>query len=347
MAVEKRGDRWRVRIRKDAYPTVSKTFNRHDDAKAFERETLTAMENGSFFSGKKVTVSRLIDNFLEDPLHGLAILAESEQRTRKSQLEWWRARIGRHEANQWRMLRALVAQELKSLAGRGRSPATVNRYRSALSRVFTVVVRDDGILDINPIREVGRAREAKKQPRYLADGERIALMEECRESSSRTLYLFCLMGLRTGARQGSLRKLQWQDVDLKARTILFRQTKAGIDVLVHVPPDLHELLDEWRKVRSIDGLVFPGGNFPVKAWRLARSRAAKKAPTLLVPKQFDFRNFRDTSATLMAIKGASIAELMAQHGWTTVVMPARYTELAQLLRHSKMIDEIASDQGVS
>ncbi|WP_394175568.1 hypothetical protein [Thalassotalea litorea] len=69
-----------------------------------------------------------------------------------------------------------------------RSPATINRYKAAVSAVFTYAQRE-GLFFDNPAHRVASKAEANKRTRYLNDKERSALLNACKHSKWNKLYL--------------------------------------------------------------------------------------------------------------------------------------------------------------
>jgi integrase len=66
-----------------------------------------------------------------------------------------------------------------------RSPATINRYLSALSYVFTVAVKEYGW---KHVLKVARKKEAAGRTRFLSDNELVRLLNACRKSVNEHLY---------------------------------------------------------------------------------------------------------------------------------------------------------------
>ena len=62
-------------------------------------------------------------------------------------------------------------------------------------------------------------------------------------------YRFCLL---TGARGGEAARLEWKDVDCRARTITFRQAKAGADIVL---PMSAAIARELKRARDAEGVA--------------------------------------------------------------------------------------------
>lgn len=112
---------------------------------------------------------------------------------------------------------------------RPRSPATINRYRSLLSHMFTWGV-ERGYLDRNPFRDGARLlikaeREDNKRHRRVSPELEAKLLEE----AAPHLRLMIIAALDTGMRRGEMLALTWADVDEKPGWLRLRgtTTKSG------------------------------------------------------------------------------------------------------------------------
>ena len=139
--------------------------------------------------------------------------------------------------------------------GRKRAPATVNRYKAALSSVFEYG-RMKYDLPENPCRQVKAFTESHGRIRFLTEREREALLTACTSSKWSSLYLLVLMAITTGARQGELLRLCWTDIDMRERRAYVTQTKNGEPrVLPLVDNVVAELMRQPRPINS-DSLIF-------------------------------------------------------------------------------------------
>src|SRR5688572_8474419 len=73
-----------------------------------------------------------------------------------------------------------------------RSGATVNRYLSTLSHLFTVAQKEWRLVDRNPVREISKKRESRGRVRFLSDSERGRLIEATSKSEWQPLQALVL-----------------------------------------------------------------------------------------------------------------------------------------------------------
>jgi len=208
-----------------------------------------------------------------------------------------------------------------------RSAGSVNRYLAALSHAFTVAVREWGWVDQSPVRKVDRLKEPRGRVRFLDDGERKRLLKACRNSEEPLLYPIVVLAISTGARQGEILNLRWQNIDFENCLVRIEETKNDERRSVPLTGLALEQLKELSRVRRIDtDLVFPhpDGVRPVETrtpW--VKALAAAKIT------DFRFHDLRHSAASYLAMNGATLAEIAEILGHKTLQMVKRYAHLSE------------------
>jgi integrase len=208
-----------------------------------------------------------------------------------------------------------------------RSPSTVLRYMAVLSHAFSVATKEWQWLDDSPMRKVSKPKEPRGRVRYLSDDERDALLKACAASKSADLHVAVMLALSTGARLMELMSLRWPQVDLQRRVITLTETKNGEIRSVPLTGKALEMVTERAKVRRIDtDLLFPSKTDPHKPIDLHGpfSTALKNAAI----KDFRWHDLRHTTASWLAMNGASLAEIAEALGHKTLAMVKRYAHLS-------------------
>jgi integrase len=224
----------------------------------------------------------------------------------------------------------LIGKERQYLANtptnknKKRSAATVNRYLSSLSALFSHAVSLRWI-DENPCFRLTKLKENPGRDRVLSEDEITRFLTTCRESKSFYLFCFVLISLTTGSRQGEILGLEWRHVDFDNKLAYLKETKncrpRSISLANFV---IVELLQLYQKRNPLKPLVFASktafGKVDLKkAWQEALKRAQIENCRV--------HDMRHTFCTLAARQGASNIELATAMRHRTLGMLQRYTHL--------------------
>lgn len=309
------GTTYRVEFMRDGR-RVSKSFKLKKEAEKF---AALVVVDDSFAHGlsnytlNTLTLSKAVREYLD-------------QHTGRDQnvfhrLGWWADRLGDKPVG--KVTRQHIKAALDTLKSEGKAPATLNRYKAALSSVFAFIC-DEHDLKVNPCREVRQQAENNARTRFLSDTELPRLLDAARVSEWPRLYLLILMAITTGARRSELIGLKWSDVDLKARTAHLHTTKNGDQRVLALTDAVISELASFREVGS--GYVFPhpsrlGEPFHYfdHLWQAARSAAGIT--------DCHFHDLRHTCASLLAMNGASLLEIAQVLGHKSITMTQRYSHL--------------------
>lgn len=209
--------------------------------------------------------------------------------------------------------------------GKTRSPATINRYLAALAALFTWAVRNRVTPKgyVHPVRDVERGKEPPGRTRYLSDAERVRLLEACKASKWPRMYLFVVLAVTTGARRGELLALRWRNVDMARRVAYVEQSKnSDKRTLPLVAAALGQL---QHFAGQPDELLFASRRDPARPMAVEdRWRQAVKAAKLSGVRLHDMRH---TTASHLALSGASALEIGAILGHRSLVAVKRYSHL--------------------
>ena len=135
-----------------------------------------------------------------------------------------------------------------------RAPGTVNRMKSALSRVLTYAQKRHR-LPFNVCRNIEKLPTPRGFDRTLSDDELARLVKESKNSTWDKLYLLFATALITGARRGELISMTWKQVDFKEKTMILYDgtTKTGKGRHLFMTNELRDLLMQYRQSK---GLIF-------------------------------------------------------------------------------------------
>lgn len=201
--------------------------------------------------------------------------------------------------------------------GTKRSPATVNRHLSALSKIFSLA-EDADLVENNPCKRVRKFQLNNQRMRVLSAVEEVRLFSAL--GKNELVKQIVQTALHTGLRRGEIFDLKWFDVDFGRGLIQVRVSKSNRKRLVPMNETVRSLLNSLEKKSEF---VFPS---PKTNNRLNQIKTSfRKAVDKAGLKDFRFHDLRHTAASRMAAAGADPFTLMKILGHSDIRMTARYT----------------------
>jgi integrase len=339
--------RFKVHIKIQGSPRISKSFKRKTDAKAWAAKVETEIRDGEFnkasYKSRRI-LNELIDRYIQSEIPKSK--AKVTKGVVESQLRWWKQELGSLRLSQ--IAPRMIAEKRDSLASEKipkrylrsdrdtRTPATVNHYLQNLSHAFNVAIKEWEWLTVNPCDNVSRLKKDRGRVRFLTDEERKSLLVATRNSGNEYLYPMVVISISCGCRKSELLNLKWEHVDFERKRLTFIETKNGSTRSVPLTGLAHKELGEVYAVsKAKDGLVFPSPNDPTRpiqfdnAWKAVLKRANLK--------NFRWHDLRHEAASQLAMSGASLFEISEVLGHRTLAMVKRYAHLTDL--HSQNIVE--------
>jgi integrase len=356
-------------VRIHGFPRQKKTFKRLTDARLWAQQTEASIRKGEFqnvvSTARSKTLKDVIQRYRDDVLPHKAI---STQRAETTYIGYWERELGSYALSY--IEPELISQKLRELgeAGDGRRKAdddegsetpktaskpksrkTVKHYRDTLALLFKHA-KKWGRTAANPLDGVNKITKIRNErTRFLSDEERARLLATCKASDNAHLYPIVIFALSTGARKGEVLSLTFPDLNLKRGIAVLRDTKNGDTRAVPIVKSLQALLKvHLEEVKAFYGeldytppalWVFPrrDGLAPIDirtAWENARDTAG------LV--DFRFHDIRHSTASYLAMNGASLVEIAEVLGHRTLQMVRRYAHLSE--SHVKELVQSVNDK---
>jgi len=326
-----KGYSYRAYIRRKGLKPISKVFSTRVFAEQFikriegDRELLLA------FGGNKeyqIILKELVDIYLANEYSGKDA---QKQRTR---LTFWVDRYGHKLISE--ITRMDVARGIYELSNT-LSNATINRYKSALSVVFSFACRQYELPD-NPVLHIPSKAENNIKVRYLSNTERSSLFDTCKCSTWNRLYLLILMAITTGARRGELLNLKWSDLSFDINIAYIGNSKNGQPRAL---PLTEDTLNELSKYKQNDNsLIFCSNVDTTKPFCF--NKPWKKALEQANIQDFRFHDLRHTTASYLAQSGASLLEIAEVLGHKQISVTKRYAHLC-INHKQKLINKVMSN----
>lgn len=323
---------YRAKVRVKGFPAQSATFARLTDAVRWRQQTEADIRRGIYFQtmeSRKHTFGDLVDRYIATVLPK----KPKSEKKQTAQLLWWKEQIGERLLSN--VTTALIVEIRDKLGvgttyrGEKRSPATVNRYLAVLSHAFSVAVNEWQWITESPVKRL-KQKEGNGRIRFLSDDERDRLLQACKESKNKYLYLVVLIALSTGLRLMEIMSLQYTDIKWEDDNcfITIRESKNGHQHFLPLVGIAKQLLAQHSKIRRLDtDLVFPAtkGLKP----RPAVIRAAwEEVLQVSNIQSFTFHCLRHTAASWLAQANVSgpIIQKILNHRSSNI--SARYIHFA-------------------
>jgi len=208
------------------------------------------------------------------------------------------------------------------LESTGRSDATINRYLSYLSRVFTEAERRE-ILTKKPHFPFRLAGD-NARTRVLSKAEEKTLLATINPLSRDVVVVL----LDTGMRSGEVFRIRASDCNFQLRMIHVWKTKTGKPRSVPMTPRVYDILVNrvTPKGDPKPALLFPAGAWQfVHHWRQARDAMGLAGDRHFVPHML-----RHTCATRLLAGGANIATVKQWLGHATIRTTERYVHMSDM-----------------
>lgn len=323
--------RFRAKVRLRGVPVQTATFGRKTEANHWIQDTESAIRDRRYFhmaESKKHTLSELIDRYIENVLPR----KPKSQKKQTQQLKWWKKKLGAYTLiDVTPELIAKCRDELLETTTRRKkkySTASVNRYISAISHVFTIGIKEWAWVQDNPVKKIQKPKEPQGRSRYLLDGERKKLLDACKDSKNRYLYLVVVLSLSTGARQQEIWSMRWSQVDLERGFVTLTDTKNGECRMLFLTGLALELMKKHSietNLTTRDGFVFPGSKQGTPMdFRTAWEGALRKAEIV----DFMYHDLRHSAAASLAMNGATNREIAEVLGHKSLQMVKRYAHVS-------------------
>ena len=322
-----KGVSYRVHIRRKGIRTITKTFPTKRLATQFALKVEGDRQIQLAFGGRsnKTTFKDLVGDYLLKEYQG------SYPREQKSKLKYWVGLFGDKQLVY--ITKSDISNGIHKLPSH-LTNATINRYKAAISVVFSYACREYDLPD-NPVRHIRPLSEDNARTRYLSDDERKRLFVAVRQSNWNKLYLITLLAITTGARKGELTSLKWSDIDFDRQIAYISTTKNGEPKVLPLTESAIAELQRFNK--QDNSLVFDSEVKPGRAYCFTKpwKKALKEAEIT----DFTFHSLRHTCASYLAMNGASLLEIADVLGHKQIQMTKRYSHLC-IDHKAKLINSV-------
>jgi integrase len=217
-SIHKHGKHWRCQVRKEGYPTQSKTFPLRTDAQAWGREIEAQMARQQFTgstSGQTMTVREMLQRYLDEESP-----KKASNKADVSRSQHLYAALSEYRVH---TLTSVNLAQYKADRLRSVSAQSVVHELNLLHRAYKVAVEEWGVVLPNGIPRTKRptlpkGRDIRVHPETV---ERIVA-----STTSEELKLIIRFAVETAMRRSEILGIRWEHINLDRRSVR-RQKPTG------------------------------------------------------------------------------------------------------------------------
>lgn len=343
--VQKRGNKWRVQIRRDGH-AVSRTFHRKTDADAWAREAEHSVDKDIDPSlrrlSRKDTFASLIDLHIED----MVAVGKPLRRSKDHVLRRLREELGGTSLSNLTRERLVLYGRQRAKAGAG--PATLAVDISFIGTILTHAAAVHGVrvnteavtLARVALRQLGLVGPSKERDRRPTENELERLFAHFDGNPRLTMPMTRVVqfAIATGMRIEEIFRIEWDTLDPRTRTILVPDRKdprkkdgnhQRVPLLSVTGYDAWTLLQEQRELRLNTARCFP---YNAKSAGTAFQRACKDLHII----DLRFHDLRHEATSRLFEAGLTIEQVPLVTGHKDWKMLKRYTQLRPERLHAQL-----------
>ncbi len=229
---------------------------------------------------------------------------------RKAKLEMFEEKLGHlhvHDPSLLRHLRQFLYELSKT-----RKPATIARYRAALSSMFNSSIYE-GLINFNPVKAIAKPKESAPRNRFLSEIEIAAFIRACLADENRSHALMLLLCLYTGLRSGNVRSIQLSWLFDDDTRLEIPMTKSGKPHTAYLSTEAQQVVKEARQYAR-NGYLFPatrGDGYMSKPTKLFKRILARMEEEGALTAPFVIHDLRRSMASHL-LKATSDIRLVQQ-----------------------------------
>lgn len=313
-SIRSRNGKWQVRISRQGFPSVTKTFNSRSLAERWAKLIEREYESNAYQSSNQARYLKFkdaIERYLHEVTYKSKSITEDSYRL-KAMMRDWIGSLKMSELNQQNVIK-FRDERLQVV-----SNSSVIRELAYISSIVNHARREWGLNMTNPIPLVKKPPAPPGRNRILNAEELERLFNACLPRvKNGNIYILPIVkfALETAMRRSEILGLTWDCINFDKRIAFLDETKNGssrtvplslkaIEILKSLPPSTKEKI------------------FPINPPNLsARFDGARKEANL---HDFHFHDLRHMAITRMSKKLPNLIELSSVSGHKSLKMLQRY-----------------------
>lgn len=311
--------KWNVRIRRQGYPLVTKTFTTQKDAQRWARTTESEMDRGVFLSrdtAEATTLGQALTRYLFEVTPDKKGAGPESRRISR----WLKHPLSKRSLASLKPMDFVIYRDERLSSGL--SPNTVRHELGIISHLFGIAHKEWGFAVSPIIESIRMPKPGKARSRRLVGDEYERLLKACTESSNHFLAPLFVLAIETGMRLSEMLGMKYGDIDKQARTVILHDTKNGERRVVPLTTKaMHTIQELPRSIKS-DRVFYVWGQRS-DAVKGSWNRALKRAGI----EDLHFHDLRHEAISRLFELGLNPFEVAAVSGHKSMQMLKRYTHL--------------------
>ncbi len=322
-SIQKRGNYWRVQIRKTGYPTLSATFDTKTEANlwaAKEEKRLAEQSPAQVvrqIRDQEYCLSTALDRYAEEIIPSKKL---STQKRDRGILKVLKADLG--DVALVNIDGQLLSGMIRQWQGDGLGANSIRLYLAILSHLYNIARKEWGMLElINPVELVRKPKLPQGRDRRLVGDEETRLLAVC-TAMNPELADIVILAIETAMRQGEILKLEWRHVNWLEHTCTSYDTKNGETRVVPLSVRAEEALQ--RQQQRATGKEGKAWKYTNDGMRASYNKALKRAGI----EGLTFHDLRHEATSRFCEKGLPMMTVQAITGHKSTQMLKRYTHIS-------------------
>jgi integrase len=321
---------WKAVIRKQGWPTASKTFRTKRDADDWSRRTEDEMVRGVFITrspSERMTFEAALKRYMSEVSTTKKLKTQSSEAGSAKHLEKF---FGKYSLAA--ISSELVASYRDQRLAEGKANNTIRIELALLSHLFTIATKEWGLgITYNPVVNIRKPSPGEGRDRRLSIEDQKRLIEKVKQHSNPMLGWIVMIAIETGMRQSEILSLRKSNVDLKRRVVRLTDTKNDASrtvPLTRVATDtIQKAMDNPVRPSGLDLIFFgePGKDGKRSPYQFKKIWGDIKTDLGFL--DLHFHDLRHEAVSRLVEAGLSDQEVASISGHKSMQMLRRYTHL--------------------
>lgn len=328
---------WKAVIRKQGWPTASKTFRTKRDAEDWSRRAEDEMVRGVYIQrsgSERMTLEAALKRYLSEVTPTKKL---STQRGEMSKAKKLTAELGKYSlaALSSEIIAAYRDKRLSQPADRKKTLTSNNTVRlelALLGHLYSTAIKEWGLgLTFNPVASVRKPKPGKGRERRFVEDEEDRLLGAANAHSNPMLGWIARIAVETSMRKSEIAELTLSQVDLTKRVVHLPDTKNNefrtVPLNKRATEAMQAAVGNPLRPKGCQYIFFgepgkDGRRRPYtfsKVWTTLRERLGMS--------DFRFHDLRHEAVSRLVESGLSDQEVSTISGHKSMQMLKRYTHL--------------------